>query len=82
MSLFLKIFYLACFFFFLSEKIYAVEQNYSPALSQSYPKKVYWGDTHLHTNLSEDAYYYGNTTFGPDKAYRFAKGEMIRTREG
>ena len=46
------------------------------------PKAVYWGDTHLHTNLSYDAYSYGNRNLGPDEAYRFAKGEPIEAHNG
>lgn len=37
-------------------------------------KNVYWGDTHVHTNYSSDAYRFGNTTADPDMAYRFARG--------
>ena len=35
---------------------------------------LYWGDTHLHTNLSPDAYLLGNRSASPDTAYRYAKG--------
>ena len=35
---------------------------------------IYWGDTHVHTNYSSDAYRYGNVTADPKTAYRFAKG--------
>lgn len=38
---------------------------------------VLWGDTHLHTSNSTDAYAGGNTTLGPAEAYRFAKGEPV-----
>ncbi|MGF1719316.1 DUF3604 domain-containing protein [Vibrio kyushuensis] len=36
-----------------------------------------WGDTHLHTALSPDAYVQRNTTAMPDDAYRFAKGAPV-----
>ena len=46
---------------------------------------LYWGDTHLHTNNSTDAYSTGNFVADPDTAYRFAKGlpvlhPTLRTR--
>lgn len=37
-------------------------------------KQLLWGDTHVHTNLSPDAYLNGNYDAGPDVAYQFAKG--------
>ncbi len=37
-------------------------------------RNVYWGDTHVHTSYSSDAYRYGNLTADPETAYRFAKG--------
>ncbi len=40
----------------------------------SEPTQVLWGDTHLHTSYSPDAYFFGNTTADPDTAYRYAKG--------
>jgi hypothetical protein len=39
---------------------------------------LYWGDVHLHSNYSLDAYATGNTTVTPDLAYRFARGIPIR----
>ena len=37
-------------------------------------KNVYWGDTHLHTSYSPDAFLMGNQTADPDTAYHYAKG--------
>lgn len=39
-------------------------------------RNAYFGDLHVHTNFSFDAFMFGNRT-GPDDAYRFAKGETI-----
>ena len=44
---------------------------------------VYFGDLHIHTNISSDAYLFGNR-LDMDTAYRFAKGETgatLRTGE-
>ena len=57
-------------------------QSYSPAANIQYPVQVYWGDTHLHTNLSLDANGMGNKTLGLDEAYQFAKGFPITTENG
>jgi hypothetical protein len=35
---------------------------------------LYWGELHLHTNYSIDAYATGNKTVTPDLAYRYARG--------
>ena len=42
---------------------------------------VYWGDTHLHTSYSTDSGMLGNT-LGPEEAYRFARGEEVRSAAG
>ncbi len=42
---------------------------------------LYWGDTHLHTNLSMDAGAFGNR-IGMDEAYRFARGEEVTSSSG
>lgn len=40
-------------------------------------KNLYWGDTHLHTNYSSDAFLFGTIMATPDEAFRFAKGETM-----
>lgn len=45
--------------------------------AEDYSDKLLWGDTHLHTNLSWDAYYMGNQTADVEVAYRFAKGMPV-----
>jgi len=57
------------------------EQSYSPSTDRDFPTQVYWGDTHLHTNLSADAYISGNRLTA-DSAYRLALGETILSQQG
>ena len=40
-------------------------------------KRLLWGDTHLHTTYSSDAFANNNLTATPDMAYRFAKGAPV-----
>ena len=58
------------------------EAPYSPAVGHDYPKQVYWGDTHLHTRNSADAYSLGNMYLTPADAYRFAQGEALTVHNG
>ncbi|MDH3225803.1 MAG: DUF3604 domain-containing protein, partial [Thermoleophilia bacterium] len=44
-------------------------------------KNAYWGDTHVHTHESFDAALFG-TTLTIEDAYRFARGEALRTDGG
>ncbi|MCH1568671.1 MAG: DUF3604 domain-containing protein, partial [Alphaproteobacteria bacterium] len=46
------------------------------ALAGAEDRQALFGETHLHTNLSFDAFLFGNRN-GPDKAYEFAKGKTI-----
>ena len=57
-------------------------ESYSPSLRSNYPQQVYFGDTHLHSSLSWDSYLFANKKFGPDEAYRFAKGETLIEHDG
>ena len=45
--------------------------------AQEIPDQLLWGDTHLHTNRSVDAYFLENDSADADIAYRFAKGEPV-----
>jgi len=49
----------------------------TPIITKNPQKNLYWGDTHLHTNFSTDAFIFGTVTATPDDAYRFAKGEEM-----
>ncbi len=40
-------------------------------------REAYYGDLHLHTTYSFDAYVLMGTKVDPDQAYRFAKGEPV-----
>jgi len=69
----------------------ALESNVSNALNNELPNeeslsivksdlpnKLLWGDTHLHTSYSFDAYLTKNQKAGPDTAYRWAKGQVVK----
>lgn len=46
------------------------------------PTQLLWGDVHLHSNISADAFIVGTTKLGPDASYRFAKGEQVISSTG
>ncbi len=46
-----------------------------------YPERVLWGDTHLHTDNSIDAFGFG-TRLDPEQALRFARGEKVTATTG
>ncbi len=54
---------------------------YSTYLDQHFPQRVFFGDTHFHSSLSVDSGLIGNRV-DLDQAFRFAKGEEIRTSTG
>ena len=51
-------------------------KSYSPYAQRGFPSRPYWGDTHLHTDISMDAGAFGNR-LGLDEGYRFARGDEV-----
>ena len=56
--------------------------TYSTGVGTDYPKRVYFGDLHLHSNISADAHSMGNLLLTSADAYRFAQGEKIIASSG
>jgi hypothetical protein len=48
-----------------------------PAIAVAADKQLLWGDTHLHTSYSPDAYMNNNFSADPHTAYRYAMGEPV-----
>ena len=56
------------------------QPQFSPYAGRSYPTRVLWGDTHLHTAVSVDA---GTMCrLGQEDAYRFVRGEEVTSTGG
>ena len=63
-------------------------KGYSEPAVSNIPRQAFFGDLHLHTNNSADAYALGNVSLTPADAYRFARdgavidlnGENVRLR--
>ncbi|MYE11554.1 MAG: DUF3604 domain-containing protein [Gammaproteobacteria bacterium] len=54
----------------------------APREIERYPlRRAFFGDLHVHTSLSTDAYSFGNRV-GPRAAYRFARGETVELPNG
>lgn len=47
----------------------------------AFPTEVYWGDTHLHTADSADAFAFG-ARLGPEAALKFARGDKVTSTTG
>ena len=57
------------------------KKEYSPFVGDHFPNRVLFGDTHVHSSYSADSGMLGNT-LDPEEAYRFARGEVVRTSHG
>ena len=58
----------------------AEKPSYSPYAGREFPTAVFWGDTHLHTEVSVDA---GTMCrLGQEDAFRFARGEEVTITHG
>lgn len=60
----------------------ALAADYSPPVANDHPDRVLWGDTHVHSNLSPDAFSFGNHRITPELAFRFARGETVTAQSG
>ena len=56
----------------------------APAVAQqpNPERNAYFGETHIHTSWSFDAYVFGNMKTGPEDAYKFAMGQPIQHPAG
>jgi hypothetical protein len=64
---------------FATAAVALMSLSVSPALAEGGPKReAFYGETHVHTSWSFDAYIFGNHVTGPADAYKYAKGEPIK----
>ena len=60
----------------------AAADSATPRQVERHPlRRAFFGDLHVHTSLSTDAYSFGNRV-GPRDAYRFARGEVVELPNG
>ncbi|HIG41808.1 MAG: DUF3604 domain-containing protein [bacterium] len=57
-------------------------QEYSPVLNIQYADNLYWGDLHVHSNLSPDSFAFGNARLTTNDAMLFAKGHPVKANSG
>lgn len=60
----------------------AAGQTYSPVVRDHSATNLYWGDTHLHTRNSADAFTAHNEGITRDDAFRFAMGLPVKATNG
>jgi Protein of unknown function (DUF3604) len=56
----------------------ATAQTPEAALQPNPERNAYFGETHIHTSWSVDAWVMGNRITGPDEAYKYAQGQTIK----
>ena len=66
----------------ISLQAQASDLPYSTGVDTDYPKRVFFGDLHLHSNISADAQSMGNLLLTSADAYRFARGEQVMASNG
>ena len=71
-----------CWAFCVTVAQVSAEEAYSPSMTADYPQNVYFGDTHLHSRNSADAFSLGNMNLTPADAYRFAQGQAVTAHNG
>jgi hypothetical protein len=57
-------------------------QEYSPPVNMPEQNKLYWGDLHVHSNFSPDAFAFGNSRLSADDALAFAGGAQVTASNG
>jgi hypothetical protein len=55
-----------------------VQPAAAPALQPNPERNAYFGETHLHTSWSVDAWIFGNRIAGPGDALKYAQGQTIK----
>src|ERR1700731_1696748 len=55
----------------------AQEPNIVPGISINPDREAYYGDLHLHTSYSFDAYILFGAKVDPENAYRFGRGDAV-----
>lgn len=57
-------------------------EEYSPGIDRDFPDRALFGDLHLHSKFSADAFSMGNRGLSPAEAYQFARGEEVISSSG